>query len=177
MSYQGPGSGSFAFPLTTRGQSPNPEQVPVAYLALLLHCRKALLSLQPTRLSTALEFLHSNYQPEFFWWELVICMEKLVLTSAMIVVLPGTLVQVVVGLVIKLGVQTFTNIANPYVLESNDVLKVNMAIMVIRIRTLINIRFGFACNLLDVLIAQIFEDIFEGVFDGDNFFCFGHDLL
>ena len=31
---------------------------------------------------------------------------------------------------------------------------VNMAIMVIRIRTLINIRFGFACNLLDVLIAQ-----------------------
>jgi hypothetical protein len=27
------------------------------------------------------------------------------------------------------------------------------------------------------LIAQIFEDIFESVFDGDNFFRFGHDVL
>ena len=38
-------------------------------------------------------------------------------------------------------------------LESNDILKMNMAIMIIGVRTLINIRFGFACNLLDVLIA------------------------
>jgi hypothetical protein len=62
-------------------------------------------------------------------------------------------------------------------LESNDILKVNMAIMVIRIGALINIRFRLTGDLLDILIAQIFEDVFEGVFDGDYFFRFGHDVL
>tara|TARA_B100000900_G_scaffold208486_1_gene176747 strand:+ start:63 stop:368 length:306 start_codon:yes stop_codon:yes gene_type:complete len=63
------------------------------------------------------------------------------------------------------------------VLEGDHILEMNMAIMVIGICALINIRLGLASDLLDILIAQIFQDVFEGMFDGDNFFRFGHDVL
>ena len=44
----------------------------VALNAVLLFCaRTAILSRQPTRLSLAIQFLHKEYEPWAFWWELV----------------------------------------------------------------------------------------------------------
>ena len=94
--------------------------VPLMYALLFLRARKPLSTGEPTQLSYALSFLTSAYEPRCFWWELVICLEKLVLTSAMIVVLPGTLMQVVAGLVIKLAVLTVTIVAKPFAAESNN---------------------------------------------------------
>ena len=48
-----------------------PICVPVLYLTLLLSARKAILTEHPTDLSRSLSFLHHDYVPSMFWWELV----------------------------------------------------------------------------------------------------------
>ena len=48
-----------------------PIGVPLLYLALLLCARKAILAEQPTALSRSLTFLHQDYAPSMFWWEMV----------------------------------------------------------------------------------------------------------
>ena len=48
-----------------------PVCVPLLYLTLLLSARKAILTEQPTDLSRSLSFLHQDYAPSMFWWELV----------------------------------------------------------------------------------------------------------
>ena len=48
-----------------------PIGVPLLYLALLLSARKAILAEQPTDLSRSLTFLHQDYAPAMFWWEIV----------------------------------------------------------------------------------------------------------
>jgi hypothetical protein len=48
-----------------------PICVPVLYLTLLLSARKAILTEHPTDLSRSLSFLHHDYAPSMFWWELV----------------------------------------------------------------------------------------------------------
>jgi hypothetical protein len=62
-------------------------------------------------------------------------------------------------------------------LESYDILEMNMTVMVIGVCTLIYIRLGLARDLLDILVAEVFEDLFESMFDGDNFFSFRHDSV
>ena len=48
-----------------------PIGVPLLYLTLLLSARKAILAEQPTALSRSLTFLHQDYAPSMFWWEMV----------------------------------------------------------------------------------------------------------
>ena len=48
-----------------------PIGVPLLYLALLLCARKAILTEQPTDFSRSLTFLHQDYAPSMFWWEMV----------------------------------------------------------------------------------------------------------
>ena len=48
-----------------------PIGIPLLYLALLLSARKAILTEQPTALSRSLTFLHQDYAPSMFWWEMV----------------------------------------------------------------------------------------------------------
>ena len=40
-------------------------------LVLLLSARKAILTERPTDLSRSLEFLHHDYEPSMYWWEMV----------------------------------------------------------------------------------------------------------
>ena len=54
--------------------------------ALLLFCaRTAILSAQPTALSRSLSFLHSEYEPNFFWWELMEMGRRFVLVGLLVV--------------------------------------------------------------------------------------------
>ena len=48
-----------------------PLAIPLVCLVLLLSTRKAILNEQPTPLSRALAFLHQDYEPSMFWWEIV----------------------------------------------------------------------------------------------------------
>ena len=53
-----------------------PLGVPLLYLTLLLFARKAILAEKPTELSRSLTFLHQDYTPPMFWWELVEILKK-----------------------------------------------------------------------------------------------------
>ena len=45
--------------------------ISLLYLTLLLTARKAILMEQPTDLSRSLTFLHQDYKPWMYWWEVV----------------------------------------------------------------------------------------------------------
>jgi len=53
-----------------------PIGIPLLYLALLLTARKAILTEQPTDLSRSLTFLHHDYEPSMFCWEIVEIFKK-----------------------------------------------------------------------------------------------------
>ena len=48
-----------------------PVCIPLLYLTLLLTARKAILTEHPTDLSRRLTFLHQDYAPSMYWWEMV----------------------------------------------------------------------------------------------------------
>ena len=48
-----------------------PVCISLLYLTLLLAARKAILTEQPTELSRSLTFLHQDYEPSMYWWEVV----------------------------------------------------------------------------------------------------------
>ena len=48
-----------------------PVCISLLYLTLLLAARKAILTEQPTDLSRSMTFLHQDYEPSMYWWEVV----------------------------------------------------------------------------------------------------------
>ena len=48
-----------------------PVCISLLYLTLLLAARKAILTEQPTDLSRSMTFLHQDYAPAMYWWEVV----------------------------------------------------------------------------------------------------------
>ena len=47
-----------------------PIAVPLTYALLLYAARDAILSRKPSTLSRALSFLHNDFEPRAFWWEI-----------------------------------------------------------------------------------------------------------
>ena len=82
---------------------------------LLTWIATPILSLRPTKLSASLRFLHENYQPELYWWELVEVYKKIVLVGVMAVVgPPETMTQLVVGLVLAVLFCVGTAMLQPF---------------------------------------------------------------
>ena len=65
-----------------------PVGVSLLYVVLMLCARQALLSAKQTALSQALSFLVKDYEPAYFWWELLEAWKKLVLVGFLALVLP-----------------------------------------------------------------------------------------
>ena len=74
----------------------------VSYALLLLRAREAIVSSSPTPLSQALAFLHREYRPNFWWWELVDMLRRLLLVGFAVVVLPGSINQLALALLLAL---------------------------------------------------------------------------
>ena len=124
-----------------------PIGVPLLYLALLLSARKAILAEQPTDLSRSLTFLHQDYEPSMFWWEVVeiskkarcfmhrmcmyvahvcqcerarACVPQLFLVGVCVLIRPGSTVQLIVGFVFSLVITLFSSIAQPFQSDGHD---------------------------------------------------------
>eukprot|EP00964_Phaeocystis_antarctica_P016978 scaffold9345_cov70-Phaeocystis_antarctica.AAC.3 len=124
-----------------------PIGIPLLYLALLLSARKAILTEQPTDLSRSLTFLHQDYEPSMYWWEMVeiskkaraapmplhahshcvrmphipsVCAPQLFLVGFCVLIRPGSTVQLVIGFAFSLVVLLFTSIAGPFQRHGND---------------------------------------------------------
>ena len=74
----------------------------VTFLCLLLAARKALSTEEETRLSAALGFLHREFEPRYFWWEILEVVKKLVLVGFAAIILPGSVTQLIVAFVVSL---------------------------------------------------------------------------
>jgi|TARA_B110001469_G_C9579265_1_gene287278 hypothetical protein len=48
-----------------------PVGIPLMYLLLLIAARRAIVKERPTRLSTALSFLHRDFVPRLYWYEII----------------------------------------------------------------------------------------------------------
>jgi len=95
----------------------------VVCTVLLLCARKAVRSGNPTRLSTAIAFLHQEYRPMVFWWELMEMLRRLLLLG-LLAFLParGSLAQVACGalvcslyLFLQMQTSPFRGISEDYI--------------------------------------------------------------
>ena len=99
---------------------------------LLFKARKAILSGRTTSLSRSIAFLHREYEPHMFWWELVEMVRKLVLVGFMLLY-QGTMMQLMLGTLLSVAFLLFQVQAKPFREMSDDYLAsaASLAIVVI----------------------------------------------
>ena len=90
---------------------------PIGLLALngglLFAARNAILKTRPTILSRSIAFLHREFEPQFFWWELVEMLRRFVLVGLMVLA-QGSMVQLVMGTLLSAFFLLFQVQASPY---------------------------------------------------------------
>ena len=74
--------------------------IPIAYACLLYKVRNELLNSTYSDLSAALTFLHGPFKPPYFWWEIVLVVQKLILVGLFVLepFQPGSFVQLMLGM-------------------------------------------------------------------------------
>jgi len=88
---------------------------------LLFRARHAILSQRPSALSTAIGFLHRQYEPHFFWWEICEMLRRFVLVGVM-VLLQDNIMQLIIGMLLATAFLLFQAQAAPYVSMADDLL-------------------------------------------------------
>merc|ERR1719469_1106574 len=90
--------------------------------ALLLYiARVPLRAGHSTDFTQAISFLHTEYEPAFFWWELVEQLKKFLLVGFAVFVTPvGSIVQLVYGLIVGLVFLVSTFDIRPYLRASDN---------------------------------------------------------
>jgi len=91
------------------------------YGSLLFSARHAIMTNRPTALSRAIAFLYREYEPSFFWWELVEMLRRFVLVGLMVLA-QGSMLQLVIGTLLSATFLLFQVQASPYKNMSDDFL-------------------------------------------------------
>ena len=92
-----------------------PVGVPVLFLALLRIARPAIVQRLPSALSVAVSFLHAEYEPELFFWELLELFRKLFLTGFVLLVPHDyALLRLVIALLVSISFVVLLLHAAPY---------------------------------------------------------------
>ena len=88
--------------------------VPIMYGVLLHVARKTIKASKETELSRALGFLHNGYRPSCYWWEVSNMVRKLLTVGFSTMILPGTLMQLVIVLLVVLAFQLMLVVVQPF---------------------------------------------------------------
>lgn len=98
--------------------------VPLSYALLLATCRRAIRDGQPTKLSSALNFLHGALHPSALWWPLIEASRALILTGVLALGPgePGSLTQLICGVAAASGFAMLQVWWAPYLHPSNNLL-------------------------------------------------------
>jgi len=88
---------------------------------LLFRTRHAIVSKRPTALSKSIAFLHKQYKPEFFWWELIEMLRRFVLVGLM-VLMQDTMMQLLIGMLLAAAFLLFQVQAAPYMSMTDNLL-------------------------------------------------------
>ena len=78
------------------------------------HARAAITSGNASALSEAIRFLHGEYKPQFFLWELAEMARRFVLVGVFITVRQGSIEQLVYGTLVALVYMMVQLVAMPY---------------------------------------------------------------
>ena len=88
--------------------------VPCAYALLLVLSRRAIMNEEHAPLADALHFLHEDYKPSYYAWELSHLAHKLITVGFASLLLPGTLMQLVIVKFIMLAYLLLLLVLRPY---------------------------------------------------------------
>ena len=97
-----------------------PVGVSVLYAVLILASRRAIMDDKPTSLSKALSFLVRDYEPAFMWWELLMLWRQLYLVGFALLIMTGTVEQLVISFLIALGYMLLVSVATPFKDEGDN---------------------------------------------------------
>lgn len=97
-----------------------PVGISITYGLLMLRARSSIITDRPTALSKALGFLVRDYEPAFFWWELLEAWKKLGLVGFAVIINPGSIPQLVAAFIFSLIFMLLTAIAAPFKDDSDD---------------------------------------------------------
>ena len=86
----------------------------------MYRARHALLHERPTALSRALAFLVKDYEPQYFWWELIEAWKKLFLVGFMVLIKPDTIEQIMIAFGFMLAYLLVFSQARPFRTDSDD---------------------------------------------------------
>lgn len=70
----------------------------------------------------SISFLFDAYEPQLWWWEVLECVRRLLLTGMMVFFLEGTAVQIVIGIMIALASVKVYGFYLPFIDDGDDVL-------------------------------------------------------
>ena len=88
--------------------------------ALLFSAREAIQRQRPSSLSRAISFLHSDFEPHMYWWELVEMLRRFVLVGLMVYVCNGSMIQIILGTLFSTIFLLVQVQAQPYVSRLDD---------------------------------------------------------
>ena len=92
-----------------------------------------------------LAFLFESFEPQYWWWEVSVCIERLLLTNANIYLASQPILRPFIVLVISLVFVKLYSYLDPYILDSDDLLAEIT-------------RWGIVANVIFVIIMQVHEE-------------------
>ena len=98
-----------------------PCGISALYIALMLCARRAILDEKSTSLSVALGFLTQDFEPAYFWWELLEAWKKLFLVGFLqLAAQPGSLEQLTLGFLLSIIYLLLVSVAQPFKDDGDD---------------------------------------------------------
>jgi hypothetical protein len=102
-----------------------PVGMPILFLALLLHCREAIKGRRWTPMTNATRFLHREYRPQVFYFEVVELLRRLVLTGAVLLIDSNqVLLRLLLAMLLTTAYLGVLQVIQPYQRADNNTLAV-----------------------------------------------------
>jgi hypothetical protein len=89
------------------------------------------LSSNYSKLRARYSFMVSDYKPKYYYWEVLVMLEKMILTAAIGVIRRGTPEQIVIAVMVSMTFMTLHARCWPYVLEISNYIKLGVEINII----------------------------------------------
>ena len=139
-----------------------PVGISVLYAVLLVASRRAVIDEKPTSLSKALGFLVRDFEPTFMWWELLMLWRQLFLVGFAVLVMPGTIEQLMIAFLVTLGYMLLFAVAAPYKNDSDDYFAkaCSFALTAVFFFAVV-IKFGVLTDAMDVMLSKQLRHTFQ----------------
>jgi hypothetical protein len=138
-----------------------PVGLPCSYALLLFRCRTAIRQRRETALARATRFLHREYNPEFYFWEVLPLMQRLII-SGWLLLIPAhyDAWRIFVGLLTAVGYLTLLQFVRPYKRAATNAIAIAA-------------QFSLVCVFLGGTFIKVFANSNDDVdcgsaADGDN---------